>query len=205
MQAVASLASRAQSTAQPIAEKNPDAHLIERIRERDQSALAAAYDQHGEAVFAAAFAVTRRRELAEEATQEVFVRLWNRSGRFDPERGALRAFLKIDARGRAIDALRAERARRDREDKEARLAASTPAIGVEDRVMATITSDEIRRALSSLTEDQRIPLALAYFEGRSYREVATLLDLPEGTVKSRIRVGLRRMKGALQKVGLEAT
>jgi RNA polymerase sigma-70 factor (ECF subfamily) len=205
MQATASLGSRAHATAQPISENNPDAHLIERIRSRDQSALAEAYEQHGDAVFAAAFAVTRRRELAEETTQEVFVRLWNRPGRFDPDRGSLRAFVKIDARGRAIDALRAERARRDREDKEARLAASAPVAGVEERVMATITSDQIRHALSALKEEQRIPLALAYFEGRSYREVATLLDLPEGTVKSRIRVGLRRMKGALQTVGIEAT
>lgn len=201
MQAVASLRDRIHD---PATTNQPDAVLVERIQMGDESALTEAYHLHGKAVFAAAYAVTRRKGLAEDMTQEVFVRLWKRSGRFDPRRGSLRSFLKIDARGRAIDALRSERARRDRESREATLQTSAPPVGIEESVMAKITSSKIREALDSLKSEERIPLALAYFDGRSYREVAALLELPEGTVKSRIRSGLGRLRGLLRTEGIEA-
>ncbi len=200
MQAVASIGTRVVGDPS----SNTDAALVERIQIGDQLALTEAYHLHGRAVFAAAYAVTRRRGLAEDMTQEVFVRLWKRSGRFDAQRGSLRSFLKIDARGRAIDALRSERSRRDRESREAVLQASAPAVGIEERVMAKITSSKIRDALQSLKAEERVPLALAYFDGRSYREVAALLELPEGTVKSRIRSGLGRLRGVLRAEGIEA-
>lgn len=205
MQAVASLRTRAPVTSQPISLAEPDAVLVGRIQSGDQGALAEAYALHGSAVFAAAYAVSRRRGLAEDVTQEIFVRLWKNSGRFNPERGGLRSFLKIDARGRVIDALRAEKARRDREQKDARLQSSTSGTGVEEEVMNSITSHAVHAALSTLRPEERTPLALAYFEGRSYREVAAMLDLPEGTVKSRIRTGLGRLRGVLQSAGVEAT
>ncbi len=154
-------------------------------------------------MFAAAYAVTGRRELAEDVVQEVFVRLWNRPQRFDHKRGALRAFLKIDARGRAIDALRSERARRDREDKEAKLQASDTPPSTEETVMNNVTSAKVREVLSALRPEERDALALAYFDGHSYREVARILDLPEGTVKSRIRSGLNRLQGLLVATGIE--
>lgn len=205
MQATASLMGPPRAFPSAVsAVEGADAALVAAITDKDQGALASAYQSHGTAVFAAAFSVTRRKELAEEITQEVFVRLWNKPERFDAARGSLRSFLKIDARGRAIDVLRAERARRDREDKEARMGSSDVPHSVEERVMAHVTSDRVRELLEGLRPEERAPIALAYFDGHSYREVARLLDLPEGTVKSRIRSGLGRLKGLLVAAGIES-
>jgi RNA polymerase sigma-70 factor (ECF subfamily) len=203
MEATSSLANRPWDITPVVVAESPDEILVAGIASGDQSALSEAYRAHGASVFAAALAVSSRRELAEEITQEVFVRLWNRPERFDAARGALRSFLKIDARGRAIDALRSERSRRAREDKEARLSSSTESRSVEEIVMQHVTSRRVRELLDGLRPEERTPIALAYFDGRSYREVAKILDLPEGTVKSRIRSGLGRLKGLLASVGIE--
>jgi RNA polymerase sigma-70 factor (ECF subfamily) len=180
-----------------------DATLIEGIRLGDQEALAGVYRLHGQSVLAAALSVTHRKGLAEDVTQEIFVRLWTRADRFDPTRGSLRAFLKIDARGRAIDALRSERSRRNREDREALMQSSGDVVGIEEGAMKKDTSRRIRRLIARLPSEQRAPIALAYFDGHSYREVARILDQPEGTVKSRIRAGLANLQGLLVAAGIE--
>lgn len=184
-------------------EATEDDVLVEGIVRRDQAALAEAYHLHSKAVYSAAYGVLRRRSLAEDVTQEIFVRLWNRPERFDPSRGSLRSFVRIDARGRAIDLLRSERARREREDKDARLEPSATAGGVEEVAMSHVTSERIMHFLQSLRPEERAPIALAYFDGHSYRKVAELLGLPEGTVKSRIRSGLANLKGLLAGAGIE--
>jgi RNA polymerase sigma-70 factor (ECF subfamily) len=106
--------------------------------------------------------------------------------------------LQLDAHGRSVDLLRSERARADREIREQQLsAASNSPASLEEDVMKRISSERIRDALGTLDADERLPIALAFFQGLSYRRVAEALDLPEGTVKSRIRRGLSRLQELL--------
>lgn len=172
-----------------------DTLLLAGLLGGSDSSLAQAYRRHGRMVYQVAFDVLRRSELAEDVTQDIFVRLWQRPERFDPDRGSLGAFLKLDARGRAVDFLRSEVARAKREAKEQQLADATDAPAtIEDEVMTLISSERIRSALDLLEPEEKAPIALAYFDGLSYRGVADALGLPEGTVKSRIRKGLERLR-----------
>jgi len=169
-----------------------DASLVLAIARWHEAALAEAYRRHGGAVYGLARRVLSDGALAEEVVQEVFVRLWTAPERFDPERGTLRSFLLAQAHGRAVDLLRSEGSRRRREQAEA---AATAARGydVEREVFDLAAAEQVREALSELPETQRRAIELAYFGGHSYREVASLLGEPEGTVKSRIRAGLGQL------------
>ncbi|HSM02966.1 MAG TPA: sigma-70 family RNA polymerase sigma factor [Acidimicrobiia bacterium] len=181
-----------------------DTAIVERITAGDRVALEIAYRRHSPAVMGAAMTVTRDRDAAEDVVQEVFLRLWRNPGRFDRDRGSLRTFLAIDGRGRALDLVRSRRSRRDREDREARLASSDHTAGTEEQAMQTVLSAEIRQVLGRLRPAERDPIALAYFGGQSYREVARLLGVPEGTIKSRIRAGLERLAPMLEELGVAA-
>ena len=133
--------------------------------------------------------------------QEVFVRLWNAPDRFDPERGSLRSYLLAQAHGRAVDQMRSEVSRRRREEREARETARG-GYDLEHEVSDIIVGDQVREVLGGLPDTERRPIELAYFRGHTYREVATILGEPEGTVKSRIRSGLKRMHSQLALGGL---
>ncbi|MGH9298876.1 MAG: sigma-70 family RNA polymerase sigma factor, partial [Acidimicrobiales bacterium] len=121
----------------------------------------------------------------------VFVRLWNKPERFDPDRGSLRAFLAAETHGRAVDLLRAEEARRRREQRDAGRPAMVPT--VEQQVMDIAVADRVRIAVKELPEPEKQAVELAYFHGLTYREVALRLEQPEGTVKSRIRSALKTL------------
>ncbi len=181
-----------------ISESSEDRDLWEALLDRRQEALGEAYRRFGRKVYRTAFGVLRRSELAEEITQEIFVRMWQRPERFNPSRGTLGGFLQLDAHGRSIDLLRSEKARADREIREQQLsAASESPASLEEEVMKRISSERIRDALETLEDGERLPIVLAFFQGHSYRRVAEALDLPEGTVKSRIRRGMSRLKELL--------
>ncbi len=181
-----------------ISEASTDQDVQDALLGRQEEALSEAYRRFGQKVYRTAFGVLRRSELAEDVTQEVFVRLWQRPERFDATRGTLSGFLQLDAHGRSIDLLRSERARADREIREQQLSASSNSRdSLEEEVMKRISSERIREALETLDADERLPIALAFFQGHSYRRVAEALDLPEGTVKSRIRRGLSRLQELL--------
>jgi RNA polymerase sigma-70 factor (ECF subfamily) len=177
-----------------------DASLVVAIGRWREDALAEAYRRHAGAVFGLAKRVLADATRAEEIVQEVFLRLWNQPERFDPERGSLRSFLLAQAHGRAVDVLRSDTARRRREDRDAR-ATAEGGYDLEHEVWDLAVADKVREALSTLPDDERRAIQLAYFGGHTYREVADMLEAPEGTVKSRIRVGLRRMRGVLNDVG----
>ncbi|MGI9528202.1 MAG: RNA polymerase sigma factor [Acidimicrobiia bacterium] len=174
-----------------------DADLVSRIAQGDAVALREAYDSYAAHVNGVALGILKDRDLAADVTQEVFVRLWERHHRYDSTRGSLRSFLQMDSHGRSIDLLRSRRAAQARELADHRKQASTPAAGTEELAMTSATSSTVRSALMSLPDEQRTPVALAYFDGYSYREVAEVLDVPEGTIKSRIRTGMRRLQLAL--------
>ena len=178
-----------------------DAALVVAIGRWRQDALAEAYRRHAGAAFALARRLLADRDLAEEVLQEVFLRLWNAPERYDPERGSLRSYLLAQTHGRSVDLLRAETSRRRREEREARETAEH-GVDIEREVVDMTVADQVKDVVAELPADERRAIELAYFGGHTYRQVAVLLDQPEGTVKSRIRSGLRRMRQGLVEAGV---
>ena len=168
--------------------------LVSRVVDRQQEALAAVYEQHSQRVFDIARGLLGgQRALAEEVVQDVFLRFWDSPERFDPTRGSLGRYLGQLAYGRSIDLARSEYARRRREVREARLAGPDRAV-VDCGGDSATARGEVHDALSQLNEHEREAIVLAYFLGYSYREVAAYLEVPEGTIKNRIRSGLTRLR-----------
>jgi len=175
--------------------------MVVAIGRYNQSALGEAYRRHAGAVFGLAKRLLGDHAQAEEIVQEVFLRLWNEPDRFDPDRGSLRSFLLSHSHGRAVDSLRSNTARRRREDREAHLTADA-GYDVDREVWDLTLASQVRDALADLQEGERVAIELAYFGGLTYREVAQQLGEAEGTVKSRIRVGLKRLRTNLQASGV---
>ena len=173
-----------------------DAELVVRIGRRDEHALGEVLRRHREPTIAFARRLVADDALAEEVAQEVFLRLWQQPERYNRERGALRAFLLAQTHGRAIDRVRSDTARRRREEREAALSPSLQETA-EEPVVGRAVADEVRQALAELSEPEQRAVELAYFGGHSYREVAQILDLPEGTVKGRIRAALSKLRETL--------
>ena len=178
-----------------------DAAVVVAIGRWRQDALAEAYRRHAGAVFALSRRLLIDPGMAEEVVQEVFLRLWNQPEKFDPERGSLRAFLLAQTHGRSVDVLRSETSRRRREERDARQTAES-GYDIEREVMDLSTADQVNEVMAALPIDERRAIELAYFGGHTYRQVAVMLDQPEGTVKSRIRSGLRRMRDQLMDAGV---
>ncbi|MGA2932541.1 MAG: sigma-70 family RNA polymerase sigma factor [Acidimicrobiales bacterium] len=178
-----------------------DAQLVTSIARYSEVALAEAYRRHGGAVFGLAKRVLQNPTEAEDVTQEVFLRLWNQPDRFDPDRGSLRSFLLAQAHGRAVDAVRSSSSRRARESRDA-LRTAGAEYDMQHEVWDLAVAEQVAHAMGELPDEERRAIELAYFDGRTYREVAQLLDQPEGTVKSRIRNGMRRMSAVLADAGI---
>jgi RNA polymerase sigma-70 factor (ECF subfamily) len=178
-----------------------DAQLVTSIARYNEVALAECYRRHGGAVFGLAKRVLQNPTDAEDVTQEIFLRLWNEPDRFDPARGSLRSFLLAQAHGRAVDAVRSSSSRRQRESRDA-LRTAEADYDLQREVWDLAVADQVSRAMGELPEEERRAIELAYFDGRTYREVAEMLDQPEGTVKSRIRNGMRRMRAVLADAGV---
>lgn len=170
-----------------------DAELVEAIARRREDALAETYRRHAPRVAAVAVAVLGNRASGDDVTQEVFLRLWRDPHKYDPVRGSLRAYLLTMAHGRAVDLLRAERSRSERQDRHYHTV--PPVAGaVDDGALESSVAAALRTGVAGLPADERDALTLAYFGGYTYRQVATILERPEGTVKSQIRRGLRRLR-----------
>jgi len=176
-----------------------DFGLMEAIALRDQRALSALYDRHSGAVMGVCLRILRDPAEAEEATGDVFIELWNRASRFDRERGHPLAYLLNLARSRAIDRLRS-RGRRDRlfvvRDEEEGKNAASSASPLADTMTAEMRA-RLENALKRLQPGQKRALELAYFDGMSHSEIASATGEPLGTVKTRIRQGLIRMRESL--------
>jgi RNA polymerase sigma-70 factor (ECF subfamily) len=179
-----------------------DTSLMLAIGRWREGALAEAFRRHAGAILALARRVLTDESLAEDVVQEVFLHLWNSPHKFDPERGSMRAYLLALAHGRSVDLLRLETSRRRREERDARMTADGD-YDIEHEVWDLSLADRVKEAMNVLTEEERRAIELAYFGGHTYREVASLLEQPEGTVKSRIRTGLKRMRSILTGAGSE--
>jgi RNA polymerase sigma factor (sigma-70 family) len=173
-----------------------DRQLAARLMAGDPQALAQIYAEYGRFVFGVSTRVVRDDRMAEDVTQEVLTFLWEHPERYDPTSGSLRTWLGLLAHRRSVDRVRAE-TRRTRVETFIDLAESTEC-EADERLDREWMCRRVRRALDSLPADQRRALVLAYFEGHSYREVASDLAIPEGTAKSRIRLALNRMNAALR-------
>jgi RNA polymerase sigma factor (sigma-70 family) len=170
--------------------------LLARLAAGDERALGIVYDQHADMVYGLARRVTRDDHLAREITQEVFTYLWSQPQRVDLERGSLRAFLGVVTHHRAVDEIRRV-ARRTTAESRAHNDEVVDA-GHESAVLEAATQDWRRERLSAMLDqlpaDQRAALEPGYFDGRTYREVASILGIPEGTAKSRMRLALARLR-----------
>ncbi|MGI9070537.1 MAG: sigma-70 family RNA polymerase sigma factor [Bryobacteraceae bacterium] len=181
---------------------NADVELIERLRKRDPEGLAAAYDRYGRVAYSVFVRITRDQSAAEDLVQELFIRLWNRGRDFDPSRGTLGVWILSIARNMAIDHVRSAQAR-----------FTTRLLPIEhiDQLSSGANPSEpesvidrsriLSAALSDLTFNEKRVLELAYFEGFSQSEIAERLKEPLGTVKSRARSGLGRIRRAIQEGG----
>ncbi|MEP6624439.1 MAG: sigma-70 family RNA polymerase sigma factor [Acidimicrobiia bacterium] len=173
-----------------------DAALVVEVTRRRAEAVEILWRRHSSAVLGVARRVTQSPALAEEVLQEVFLRLWRAPERFNAERGALRSFLLMEANGRSIDAIRSDVSRRGLETRTAP-ADRTDADPVAAEVWDAAIADHLRDALDGLPDGEREAIELAYYGHHPYKDVAIILGVPEGTVKSRIRAGLGRLRDRL--------
>ena len=170
-----------------------DAALL-RMADGDRDAVPELYDLLATTVHSAVLAVVRDRTMAEEVVQEVFVELWRTAGRFDPARGSARTWTLTLAHRRAVDRVRREQSLRDRTTRAALRDRPVARDVVSEEVATTLDAERVDRALDELSPLQRESIELAYLGGRTYREIATMLDVPLGTVRTRLRDGLRSLR-----------
>lgn len=180
-------------------ETRDDARLLALITEQDRAALGSLYDRYAKAVFSLAVHMLRDSGAAEEVTQDTFFNVWRRSSSYHSKRGSVAAWLFSIARHRSIDELR----RRRREQTHVQTGVdltNKPSDGADDPVEFTIAQFErgkLRDALHTLRPEQREVVVLAYYGGLTHGEIATRLGHPLGTVKTRMRLGLKKLRETL--------
>jgi RNA polymerase sigma-70 factor (ECF subfamily) len=169
--------------------------LLGRVARGDQNAFEQVYQDVAGPVYGLVLRVVRDPAQAEEVAQEVLVDVWRTAARYDEARGTALAWVMTLAHRRAVDRVRSAQAAADREERAAR--AERDHDEVAEYVEARLEREQVRRCLGTLTDLQRESVTLAYYSGYTYREVAELLQVPLGTVKTRMRDGLIRMRDCL--------
>lgn len=163
----------------------------------DQAAFGELYDRVADTVHGVVRRVIGDPAQSEEVTQEVLVEVWRTAVRFDPEKGSARTWIPTMAHHRAIDRVRSERASRDRTERVGHRDQGRAFDEVSEQVERYMEHDQIRDALGALSDLQREAVELAYYPGYTCREVAERLDAPLGTIKTRMRDGLIRLRDAM--------
>jgi RNA polymerase sigma-70 factor, ECF subfamily len=188
----------------PLYARTDDVGLVIAIARYNGDAFAEAYRRHAGAVFALAHRMLWEQAIAEELVQEIFLRLWEHPDRFDQARGSLRSFLLMDAHARCVDRIRSDSRRRQREERSTRAAMVTE-YDLDLEAHDLEVGEQVRAVMATLSDAERRAIELAYFGGHTYREVARILDQPEGTIKSRIRTGLTRLRTQLLERGIDGS
>lgn len=180
-----------------------DEDLLAAIRDRDERAIAALYDRYGGLAFGLAYRIVGERSAAEDVVQDAFLSVWRRAVSFEAGRGSARTWLLSIVHHRAIDRLRgvSGRARQDVaiDDFERVLATDDPWGEVEVRVQR----DVLNTSMATLPREQRETIQMAYFDGYTQQEIAAAMNVPVGTVKGRLRIGLQKMRSLLAGAGVE--
>jgi RNA polymerase sigma-70 factor (ECF subfamily) len=181
------------------AERLADEELMPWIGRKDPEAFEVFYDRHGGAAFSLAYRILGERGAAEDCIQEAFISIWRSGGKFDAARGSVRSWTLSIVRNRAIDVLRSKAGKAPKmtfDDDE--IIESRPSGELtEEEAMRNETATEVRGALSQLPAEQSKVIQLAYFGGFSQSEIAGMLNVPLGTVKGRMRLGLEKIRGEL--------
>jgi RNA polymerase sigma-70 factor, ECF subfamily len=174
-----------------------DEELTQQIREGDQLAFEILFERHGGAAFSLAYRMCGRRTVAEDVVQDAFLSLWRGRG-FDPARGSVRSWVLSAVRHRALDSFRHQTSKlgRDVSDDGAAEALAAPE-QTHVQVQQDADAEEVRGALGGLPVEQRRVIELAYFGGFTHTEIAGMLDLPTGTVKGRMRLGMTKLRLSL--------
>ena len=175
-----------------------DGALVARIARGDPAALGELYDRHGRTVFGALYRMLGAPEPAEEVAQDAFHSVWRRAGTYRADRGSVRTWLLAIARNAAVDWRRTKGRRSDREAAIDEAAELVEEIRVDDRVIASLRAERVRAAVASLPDEQRVVLSLAFWSGLSQSEIATRTRTPLGTVKSRVRLGMAKLRDQLR-------
>jgi RNA polymerase sigma-70 factor, ECF subfamily len=170
-----------------------DASLVRRLRSGDREALGELYDRHASVALAVALRIAGDREQAEDLVHDAFVIVWQKIARFDASRGSLRAWLLTIVRNRGIDKLRAARPALELDEGDL---PSGPNPTWEEAIRR-LSAEEVRAAVDALPAEQRNAIELAYFNGRTYREIAGITGVPQGTVNGRMRLALVKLREAL--------
>ena len=174
-----------------------DEDLLLEVARGDQQAFAVLYDRLAGTVHGVVRRVVRDPAQSEEVTQEVLVEVWRTAPRFDPARGGARTWILTMAHRRAVDRVRSEQATRDRTERVGHRDRPRAFDEVADQVETRFEHQQVRDGLAALTDLQREAVELAYYQGYTYREVADLLGAPLGTIKTRMRDGLIRLRDAI--------
>jgi RNA polymerase sigma-70 factor, ECF subfamily len=171
-----------------------DEDLISMVEASDADAFSTLYDRHSRAAFSLAYRMMGDRTAAEDLAQDAFLKVWRGVGSYRAERGSVRTWILSIVHNRGIDQLRSHASRRRTQD---RIEATAPRSQPSEAFAETLRNsqrDQVREALSSLPAEQLKILELAYFSGYTHVEIAELLSLPLGTVKGRMRVGLKKLR-----------
>jgi len=184
--------------------ERPDSDLIARAAGADEHALAELYDRYGQMLYAVAYRIVGQRADAEEVVIDAFAQAWREATRFENSRGSVAGWLTTIARSRALDLVRS-RARRERitASAAAERTDASPAMGgwradPSSGVDLAERREQVQLALQALSPPQRRAIELAYFEGLSQSEIAALLQEPLGTIKTRVRLGMQKLRESLR-------
>ena len=181
--------------------RTDDARIVERLKAGDSEALGILYDRYSPPAMAVAMRILRDRDAAEDLVHDVFVSVWQKIDRFDGSKGSIRTWILAVLRNRAIDRLRSAPVRLETDAPEENDSVTS---GTEtwDAVEGRLSAAQLRTAIDRLPAEQREAIELAYFKGRTYREIAEITGVPQGTASGRLRLALHKLREAL--IGTDA-